>query len=233
MKKKIVILLIISMALFLVSCDTTEKSTQPELLKHDNAVSAYNEHEELFKRSIEELDKLKSEDNNIDPNLIIKLGELSEDEELDYNEVQFEGVSTTEKKEIISDEYNEAENTHYQRYKDIEGLYATYFIYGSEHFVQIENSILSQLFDETDVNSIYYGSGTIFFYLYEKDHTTDIEISGLLYEKSGEPDIPSGDLAETQETENGWLYQSEYTKEYIEKISDKFYYFNNVGHDPV
>lgn len=121
--------------------------------------------------------------------------------------------------------------------KDFDGPYACFSYYDDERtqycYVTIENQIINQVFDETDVRQIYSAGDRIWFKCYEKIYAADAESADFFYMTSGQPKPPSGDCADTVTTKNGWLYKSKYSMCYLEKITGQFYYMDQDGHDPV
>jgi hypothetical protein len=121
--------------------------------------------------------------------------------------------------------------------KDFDGLYACFSYYDGETikscYIPIENQTLDQVFNQTDVKQVYPAADRLWFKCYEKSKTADVESADFFYMKSGQPKPPSGSYATTETTKTGWLYKSEYSMCYLEKITGQFYYIDQDGHDPV
>lgn len=236
----VLMMILITISLLFIGCSDDNKInvSDIDLLRYNEVLSLFDENEELFKESISAIEEVNKEYMALD-------AIMASEEDLDAEDIELEYISTTEYENIFPGSwegktYDELVNEHsketvdqFYPYKDIEGLYACYFNGGPGYFVEIENDVLESIFADTVVTKIIDGYSEMLYYCYEKDAVTGTEISGIFYSESDAPEPPKGDLAETKETENGWLYQSDYTKEYIEKIQSNFYYYDYVGHDPV
>jgi len=215
----------------------------PHFYKHSAVTSMVIDNKELLAQSVKEMDGI-SENGD----LIKSVRESYKIYNQDYK-VELEYVSRIDKEEFYTDDWRGKSHQELANQygmgvadriyllKDIDGLYACFSYEDDEGiqecYVQINNETLNRVFDETDVKMIFDWTDSVYYRCYEKFKETDMEFADFFYQKSGQPDPPSGEYAKTKKTKNGWLYKSQYSMSYLEKITGQFYYIDDDGHDAI
>ena len=240
MTKKKKILIVIAPIIILIVVGSYFLLFKTEFYKRNEVISLMRADGDLFIESVTEIDRISEEYMDIEAikkeaaytlqpqNIVLQYITTTQE-----NDLFPENWRTRTYEDLVKEFGKETVDGCY-KYKDIEGLYASFFNgFASGHCVQIESDIFNEIFEKTPVTKVVISERKIFYNCYMRAKSTDNEMAGIFYSKLDEPEIPSGDEGVTIKTKHGWLYKSPWMKDYIEQIEGNFYYYNNEGHDPI
>ena len=240
MNKKKTIIIVTVLSVFLLVFGSYFLFFKTDFYKRGEVLRLMNSQGDLFTASVAEKDRISEKYMNIEAIQESAAYTIKEED------ITIQYITTTQAKELFPKEWRERDYEELVRefgketvdgaykYKDIEGLYVSFFNgFGNGYCVQIESEIFNELFQKTPVTEVYDSDKKIFYSCYERVKVTDYEVAGIFYSKVSEPEKPSGTEGITTKTKYGYLYKSHWMKDYIEKIEGNFYYYNQEGHDPI